>query len=134
LIKYKNLKTFWTSILKLEHIEKHLKEIEYNIDEILKRLKSDKLLTNSKKEDIRKKINEVFFTLTWILFVLYKNKDLLEENYKNLKNYKWLEEYEAQAVLLKETTKTKKIEISTNLEKFENMIEFFLESLEKIFV
>ena len=134
LIKYKNLETFWTSILRIEQIEKNLKQIEKNIDEIMKTLKSNKLLTTSKKQEIEKKINKIFFTLSWILFILHKNKNLLEKNNKILEKYKWLAEYEAQARLLKETSKTKKIQISANLEKFENMVEIYLETLEKIFV
>ncbi len=134
IIKHKNIKTFWTSILKIEQIEKNLGKIETDITEILEVLNSNNLLTNTKKEDILIKINKIFFSLSGIWFILYKNKLELEKNSKTLENYKWLVEYEAQAKLLKQLSKTKKIEISANLEKFENMLEIYLEALEKVFI
>ena len=133
-LENKNIFSFGSSFLKFSELEKNIKKIWENIEEILKTLNSNKLLTNSKKEDITKKINEIFFTLSWILFVLYKNTQKLEENRKKLKNYNWLEEYEAQAELLLKNTDNQEEKLKIISEKFENMLKLYLESLEKIFI
>ncbi len=131
-LKIKNIDSFWTFFLRINSLEKKLDNIWKDIDFIIKTLKSDKLLTNSKKDEIITKINKNFFILSGILFVLEKNKKLLEKNKKDLKNYSWNIEYESQAKLLLEISKTKSLELNLSIEKFENMVLEYLKVLENI--
>ena len=133
-IENKNIISFGNSIWKIKNLEKDLWKIQTNIEEIINFLNSKKLLTNSKKEEIKNKIQDIFFSLSGIAYILYENKKKLEENRENLKNYNWLEEYKAQASLILQTTKTTKLEIETSLQKFENILELYLDSLKKIFL
>jgi hypothetical protein len=133
-IKNKNIITFWTSIWQIKNLEKDLWKIQTNIDEILNFLKSNKLLTNTKKDEIKIKIQKIFFNLSGIAYILYENQKKLEENQKKLKDYNWLVEYESQAALLLQTTETTELKLQNSIEKFENMIKIYLETLAFIFI
>ena len=133
-IENNDIEYSWVSIYKNTNIEKELKNIWKNIEEILEVLSSDKLITNTIKQNILNKINDTFFTLSWVLYVLQKNKYLSEENAKILDEYDWNIEYESQAKLLNITTENKRLKLDLNIEKYENMIELYLWSLEKIFL
>jgi hypothetical protein len=50
----------------------------------------------------------------------------------DLKKYSWKIEYEAQAMLLKETSLTKSIELKANIDKLEWKIEMFTDIISKI--
>ena len=129
-----SINCFWIKILKPDDISEKIKDIYLNFEEIILELKSSKLLTISKKEEIKTKINEVFFTLSWIYFVLYKLKTKTESNLKDLNSYNWLAEYEWQASLLSEVSKTRKIELEATIMKFEKQVEMFLETVNSLFI
>ena len=97
-----------------------------DIAEITAILNSDKLLTNSKKEEILEKIKNSLFALSWIIFLLYSLKQETQKNFEELNNYSWNIEYEAQAELLKETSLTKNIELQASIDKLENKVEMFI--------
>ena len=131
---WNSINSFWIKILKPDDISEKIKDIYLNFEEIILELKSSKLLTISKKEEIKTKINEVFFTLSWIYFVLYKLKTKTESNLKDLNSYNWLAEYEWQASLLSEVSKTRKIELEATIMKFEKQVEMFLETVNSLFI
>ncbi|MDQ7022140.1 MAG: hypothetical protein Q9M97_01160 [Candidatus Gracilibacteria bacterium] len=89
-------------------------------------LNSDKLLTNSKKEEILIKITNSFFSLSGVIFLLYSLKDKTQNNLNELNNYSGKIEYEGHASLLKETSITKNIELKANISKLEGKIEMFI--------
>ena len=108
--------------------------IYLDFEKIIVELKSNKLLTNTKKEQIKKRIDNVFFTLSWILFLLYELKNKTESNLDELNSYSWLIEYEWQASILSETSKTKKIELEATIIKFEDKVEMFLNTINSLFL
>ena len=122
----KNLEEIWTKILWENKIQTKIEEIEINISEITQILKSNKLLTNSKKQEILNKIKQSFFALSWVIFLLYSLKQETQKNFEELNNYSWNIEYEAQAEFLKETSLTKNIELQASIDKLEDKVEMFI--------
>lgn len=123
-----------TKILKPEQITQNILQISEQFDEITQDLSSSKLLTHSKKQDIQNKIEKIFFTISWILFLLYNLRDKSIENYKELWEYNGNIEFEAQAELIWESAKTKQIELSAQITKFEAQSELFFQTIQKIFL
>ena len=128
------ISSFWTLILKPNDISNKIKNIYLDFEEIILELNSSKLLTNTKKEKIKDKIDNVFFMLSGILFLLYKLKNKTESNLEELNSYDWLIEYEWQASLLSETSKTKKIELEATIIKLEDKVEMFLNTINSLFL
>lgn len=129
-----SLTSFGTKILKIDETLKQISEITYIFESIISELKSKKLLTNTRKQKIKTEIKNVFFTLSGVFFVLYTLRKKTIENLWELKKYSWEAEYEAQAVLLSQTWKTKKIELDATISSLENKLELFLEAVGKIFL
>ena len=127
-----NTDIFWIKIVWKNKIWENIQEIMLNIAEITWILSSDKLLTNSKKEDILLKIKNSFFSLSGVIFLLYSLKKKTEKNLEELNNYSWKIEYEAQARLLKENSLTKNIELKANIDKLEGKIEMFISVINKL--
>jgi len=127
-----NTEIFWVKIIWQNKIWEEIQKIMLNIAEITGILNSDNLLTNSKKEEILVKIKNSFFALSWVIFLLYSLKEKADENLSDLENYSWKVEYEAQAMLLKETSLTKSIELKANIDKLEWKIEMFIDVISKI--
>ena len=101
-------------------MDEEIQSIQKNFAYITQELSSTKLLTLSKKQTIRSKIDETFFTLSGILFLLYSLKEKTLENTQLLENIDEKNiEMSAQAELLKETNKTKILEIQSQIDKFE---------------
>lgn len=128
------IRSLWTKILKPDDIFKNISNIYLDFEKIILELKSSKLLTNTKKKQIKNEIYKVFFTLSWIVFLLYELKVKTESNLNDLEAYSWLVEYEWQASLLSETSKTKKIELEATIIKFENKVEMFLNTIDRLFL
>jgi hypothetical protein len=124
----------WTKILKPENITKNILQIWEQFNQITQDLSSNKLLTNSKKQDIHLKIEKIFFTISWILFLLYNLREKTRANYKELWEYNGKIEYEGQAALITESVKTKEIELSAQIDKFEAKSEIFFQTIQKIFL
>jgi len=121
-----NTKIFWVKIIWENQIWEDIQNIMLNVAEITWMLSSNILLTNSKKEEILQKIKNSFFSLSWIIFLLYSLKQKTEKNLDELNNYSWKVEYEAQASLLKENSITKNIELKANIDKLEGKIKMFI--------
>ena len=121
-----NTKIFWIKIIWENKISENIQKIMLNIAEITGILSSDNLLTNSKKEEILVKIKYSLFSLSGIIFLLYSLKKETENNLEELNNYSWKIEYEWQALLLKETSITKNVELKANIDKLEGKIEMFI--------
>ena len=101
-------------------MDEEIQSIQKNFAYITQELSSTKLLTLSKKQIIRSKIDETFFTLSGILFLLYSLKEKTLENTQLLENIDQKNiEMSAQAELLQETNKTKILEIQSQIDKFE---------------
>lgn len=127
-----NFHSLWTQIIWESKIWEKISKIMLNIAEVTGMLNSNKLLTYSKKDDIKKKIDSSFFTLSGIIFLLYSLKQKTENNLEDLKNVKWKSEYEWQAMLLSETSITKKIELQAAIDKLEWKIELFLSTIKSL--
>jgi hypothetical protein len=127
-----SFETLWLQILKPESIWDNIWKISLQCNEIMQELSSIKLLTNSKKNEIHKKIEKIFFTISWILFLLYNLREKTIENLDELWNYTWEIEYEWQALLISESAQTKKIELSAQIIKFEEKSMLFYQAIEKI--
>lgn len=124
----------WTKILKPENITKNIIQISEQFAEITQELSSNKLLTNSKKKDIQLKIEKTFFTISWILFLLYNLREKSQDNCKQLWEYSGNIEYEGQAALIAESAKTKHIELTAQIDKFETKSEIFFQAIQKVFL
>jgi hypothetical protein len=61
-----------------------------------------------------------------------RDKSLL--NYEELSSYNGMVEYEWQAGLIWEAAKTKHIELTAQISKFENKSEVFFTTIQKIFL
>jgi len=131
LIDNPNIITFWTKFIWINDLSKKIEKIDLKISEIIDFLNSNKLLTNSKKQEILEKIKYSFFSLSWILFLLYSLKEKSDENIKQLSDYSWKIEYEAQAKLLSETSRLKSIELNETIVKLEEKISLFIEVISK---
>lgn len=132
-LKY-DLEVTGTKILKPENITQNILQISEEFEEIIKELLSSKLLTLSKKKDIQNKIEKIFFTISWILFLLYSLREKTNKNNEELKNYKWAIEFQAQAKLVSESAQTKYIELTAQIDKFEAKSELFFQAIQKIFL
>jgi hypothetical protein len=124
----------WTKILKPEDLNHNIKKISEEFEKIVQELSWNKLLTESKKSEIQDKIKTTFFTIAGILFLLYNIRDKALLNHKELSEYNGMIEYESQAALIWETAKTKSIELSAQIIKFENKSEVFFTTIQKIFL
>lgn len=122
-------------ILSPQMMDEEIQSIQKNFAYITKELSSTKLLTLSKKQTIRSKIDETFFTLSGILFLLYSFKEKTLENTQLLENIDEKNiEMSAQAELLQETNKTKILEIQSQIDKFEWKVELFFQTIHKLFL
>jgi hypothetical protein len=65
-----------------------------DVAEITGVLSSEKLLTNSKKELIMKKIQATFFSLSGVVFLLYRLLEKSKKNREELEKYSGEVEYE----------------------------------------
>lgn len=122
----------WVKIIWNNEIWNDIQKIMLNIAEITGILSSENLLTHSKKQEIVEKIQITFFSLSWVVFLLYELKEKAQENYDELSTYSWNIEYEWQAQLLKETSLTKNIELQASIDKLEGKIEMFIWVIWKI--
>jgi len=101
-------------------------EIMQDFTQITSMLNSNNLLTNSKKELIKDKVTNSFFTLSWVVFLLYSLLKETKNNIKELEEIDWKVEYEWQAMLLNETQKTKQIELQAWIDELEWKVEIFI--------
>ena len=122
----KDVISLWIIILKPKELLNNINSINSEINQIVSDLKSNKLLTTSKKVKIRSRLDKIFFTLSGVLFLLYKLKQKTSFNIDELVSYKWKIEYEWQASILKETSKIKEIELNWMITKLELKVESFL--------
>lgn len=129
-----SLESFGTKILKIDETLNKIPEITQIFENIIWDLQSEKLLTNTKKETMKNDIRKAFLTLSGVFFVLYNLREKTIENLWELQNYNWEVEYEAEASLLSETWKTKKIELDATISSLENKLKLFLEVVGKIFL
>lgn len=129
-----NFEISGVKILKPEDLTNNIIKISEEFEVITQELSWNKLLTYSKKVEIQNQIKTTFFTISGILFLLYsiRNKSLL--NHKELSKYNGMLEYEWQAELIAEVAKTKSIELSAQISKFENKSEAFFTTIQKIFL
>lgn len=122
----------WIRILKNDDINKNIEKIVTNFWSVVSELKSNKLLTNTKKEKIFDKINSSFFTLSQIVFVLHRLRDKSENNNVILENENMEVEYRWQASLLKETSKTKIVELTAGIDVIEWRVKVFIDTISKL--
>lgn len=101
---------------------------------ISEELHSTKLLTNTRKKELLEKITYAFFLLSGIYFNLYVLLQKTEKNIFELENIEWKSEYEATALLIIETSKTKKVELEAKIQVFEEKFKLFYEIISKIYV
>jgi len=127
-----NFEFLGTKIIWENKIWEKIENIEKNISEIIKLLNSNNLLTNTKKQYIKNKINSSFFALSWVVFLLYLLKKQTDKNLQDLQNINSSIEYEAQASLLAETSKTKQIELQAQIDKLEKRVDFFIDTVKKL--
>jgi len=125
-----NFEYKWIKILWENQIWEKISKIMEDFNEVTWILKSDNLLTNSKKQIIENKITNSFFSLSWVIFLLYSLLKETKDNIKELNNIdqdnKQNIEYKWQALLLNETQKTKEIELQAGIDKIEWKIELFI--------
>lgn len=121
----------WTQIIWEKQIQNKIEKITKNISFIVWELNSKKLLTNTKKEKIKEKINQSLFSLSWIIFLLYKLKQKTTQNITELTDYKWKIDYESEASLLSEVSKTKQIELQAWIDKLEGRVELYIKALKQ---
>jgi hypothetical protein len=121
----------WTKIIWENKIEKKIEGIMLNIDFITWELTSTKLLTNTKKQEIKQKIDSSLFSLSWVIFLLYTLRNKTIENIWELDNYKWKVDLEWQAKLLWELSLTKEIELQAGIDKLEWKIELYILTLRR---
>ncbi len=126
-----NFPHLWTKIISEDEIQNKIEKITKNIDFIIWELNSNKLLTNTKKEKVKEKINKTLFTLSWIIFLLYNLKEKTLQNISELSGYKWKIEYESQAKLLSEISETKEIELQASIDKLEGRIDLYIKILKR---
>jgi len=129
-----NIESTGIPIIKSNIIWEKIENICSTFENIISELKSNKLLTNSKKQKIRNKIDNVFFILSGIIFLLYNLKEKTQNNINTLNSYNWEVEYEWQSSLLAETSLTKKIELQAIIDKLEWKIDLFLMTINNIFI
>jgi len=125
---------FWKSFYHKDNYFSDLKNIEKEIFYVKEVLESNNLLTNTKKEELRKKVEDVFFLISWVYFHLYSLLDETNENIFDLENIDWKIEYEATASLIIETSKTKKVELEAVISGFEEKIKMFYGVISKLFI
>lgn len=120
----------WHSFYDNSKIHENISKISNEISDIVKLLKSNTFLTNTKKEEIKKRIISTLVSLSGVYFIQQNLKKISEDNYNELnelKNNKHTEEeFKWQASILKEVTKTKIIELDASITKLENVLEDFL--------
>jgi len=116
----------WVKILWENQISDKIWEIMQDFTQITSMLNSNNLLTNSKKELIKNKVTNSFFSLSWVFFLLYSLLIETQNNIKELEKLEWKVEYEWQAMLLNETQKTKQIELQAWIDKLEWKVEIFI--------
>lgn len=111
-------------------IHENISKISNEISDIVKLLKSNTFLTNTKKEEIKKRIISTLVSLSGVYFIQQNLKKISEDNYNELNelenNKHTEEEFKWQASILKEVTKTKIIELDASITKLENVLEDFL--------
>lgn len=125
---------FWKSFYHKDNYFSGLKNIEKEIFYVKEVLESKNLLTNTKKEELRKKVEDVFFLISWVYFHLYSLLDETNKNIFDLENIDWKIEYEATASLIIETSKTKKVELEAVISGFEEKIKMFYGVISKLFI
>lgn len=130
----KEIFTFWKSFYNDKNYFQDLKKISWDFEYISKELNSEKLLTNTKKDELLEKINYAFFLMSWIYFNLYILLEKTKKNIFELENIDWKTEYKATASLIIENAKTKKIELESEIIIFEKKFELFYEIIWKIYV
>lgn len=130
----KEIFTFWKSFYNDKNYFQDLKKISWDFEYISKELNSEKLLTNTKKDELLEKINYAFFLMSWIYFNLYMLLEKTKKNIFELENLDWKTEYKATASLIIENSKTKKIELESEIIIFEKKFELFYEIIRKIYV
>lgn len=116
-----------------EQFLSELQSISGNIENIMKDIQSNKLLTNSKKDEIREKIETTFFTISGVYFSLAQLLYKTERNIWKLEDIGEGIEYQAQWELLKETSTTKQVELEAQLKKLEGKAQLFFDAIAHIF-
>ncbi|PZM83592.1 hypothetical protein DLH72_03630 [Candidatus Gracilibacteria bacterium] len=111
-----------------------LKNIEKEIFEIKRILESKNLLTKSKKEMFLDRIIWIFFLLSGMYFNIFTLLEKTNQNIRELQNIDGKPEFEGTVELIIEAAKTKKIELESSLQSFENHISSFYEIIKKYFL
>lgn len=132
----KTLTVLWDRFYSPDILGKELNNIVADFDSIIKTLKSDKLLTLSKKEEILKKVKDSFFFLSSIDFTL---NNLLDKTLANMKDLEDIAkdskvEFEWNSLLLLETLKTKKIELEAQLSTLGDKTKLFISAVSSLLI
>lgn len=107
----------------------NIQNITSNFTQIVADLQSKKLLTNSKKEIIKNKIDSSFFALSGVVFLLYNLLWKINTNLTELDSISAEVHYGWPAEVLAETSLTKKIEIESEIKKTEIQLELFIDAI-----
>lgn len=131
--KYDIIKSLGQNLI----LNNNIWEIEWiseRFENIIKDLKSEKLITKTKKEEILSSIQEDFFNLSSIVFSLYNSLEETISNINDLNDIKDNQkaEFSWQAIILLETNETRKIKIQASIDQVEWMLEIFIWVLSKI--
>lgn len=128
---------FWKNILDFEYDDKEIFNNSKKIENIKLELDSDKLITNSKKEEFSQIILTSIYSIWWFLI---KTFFLMEEMISNKNDLKkiisdpnWLNEYKAQADLLDKITFDKLDLIKARFDILNLELNSFAEILHKYF-
>lgn len=129
----KNIITHGKKILWAWDIWNEIKNIEGKFEKIIQDLSSNNLLTISKKQDIYTNVQETFFTISGIFFLLYWLKQKVIENLSDLENIDDKQmELKSQAQLLMQNNITKKIEIQAQIDTFESKSQLFFQAIHSL--
>ncbi|PID87429.1 hypothetical protein CSB07_01320 [Candidatus Gracilibacteria bacterium] len=126
-----NIGYLGTKILSENDIGNNVNDIDKKILKIITDLKSNKLLTNSKKDLIIKEIKNIFFGLSGISFLLVSLREKSISNIDELSQIKGKIDLESQATLLKETSKTKILELDLFIKKLDNKLNLFINTIKE---
>lgn len=125
--------SFWKPFYKDQNFFKDLENIDKDIFQIKSELESNTLLTNSKKIEMKEKIEYIFFLLSWVYFNIFTLLEKTNQNISELQNLDSKAEYEATAELIIESSKTKKVELESALQSLENRISLFYQIILQFF-
>ena len=129
---------FWKNILDFEFDKEKILENSNKIIEIKNVLDSNKLITNSKKDEFSTIITECIYNIWWFLIKTFFLMDEMISNKQDLQdiieNPNWIESYKSQAKLLDSITLDKLALIKVRFDIINLQLNSFSDILTKYFI